>query len=95
MPAAIAAANASATGTPALRTADALFGYGRYTDAIPLYRAALTKGGVDSNLVNLRLGMALALANQRAEAETAFRAVTGPRAEIANYWMAFLNQPRP
>jgi tetratricopeptide (TPR) repeat protein len=93
MPAAIAAANAAASGTPSLRTADALFGYGRYTDAISLYRAALTKGGVDSNLVNFRLGMALALANQRAEAETAFRAVTGPRAEIANYWLAFLNQP--
>jgi tetratricopeptide (TPR) repeat protein len=95
LPTAIAAANAAATGTPALRTADALLGYGRYTDAIPLYRAALTKGGVDPNIVNLRLGMALALANQRAEAEAALRAVTGPRAEIANYWLAFLNQPRP
>jgi len=93
LPAAITAANAAATGTPALRTADALLGYGRYAEAIPLYRAALTKGGVDANLVNTRLGMALALSGNRAEAEAAFRAVTGPRAELAAYWLLFAAQP--
>jgi hypothetical protein len=95
LPNATRTALAAATGMPALRTADALLGYGRYSDAIPLYQAALQKGGVDANLVNTRLGMALGLAGQRAEAEAAFRAVTGPRAELANYWLVFLARPRP
>jgi len=83
---------AAATGTPALRTADAFYGHGRYADAIALYRAALQKGGVDANLVNTRLGMALAAAGNRAEAEAAFRAVTGPRAELAQFWLLWLSQ---
>jgi hypothetical protein len=36
--------------------------------------------------------MALALAGQRAEAEAALRAVTGPRSQIAAYWLAWLGQ---
>jgi hypothetical protein len=36
--------------------------------------------------------MALALAGQRAEAEAAFRSVTGPRAELASLWMLWLAQ---
>jgi hypothetical protein len=83
---------AAATGTPALRTGDALLGYGRHSDAIALYQAALQKGGVDTNVVNTRLGIAYALSGQRAPAETAFRAVTGPRADIAAYWMIWLQQ---
>ena len=44
----------------------------------------------DANLANTRLGASLALAGQRAEAETAFRAVTGPRAELAQFWLLWL-----
>jgi predicted Zn-dependent protease len=83
---------AAATGTPALRTGDAFFGYGRYPEAIALYQAALQKGGVDAATVNTRLGIAYALSGQRALAETAFRAVTGPRAEIAQFWLLWLQQ---
>jgi predicted Zn-dependent protease len=85
---------AGATGTLALSTGDAYLGYGDYGKAISLYRAALTKGGIDANVVNLRLGSALALSGNRAEAETALRAVTGPRGEIAAFWLAWLAQPR-
>jgi len=84
---------AAATGTPALRTGDAFLGYARYVDAIALYQAALQKGGVDANVVNTRLGIAYALAGQRAQAEAAFRAVAGPRAELAQFWMLWLQQP--
>lgn len=83
---------AAATGTPALRTGDAFFGHGRYPDAIALYQAALQKGGVDANVVNTRLGIAYALSGQRAQAEAAFRAVTGPRAELAQYWLLWLQR---
>lgn len=70
--------------------ADALYGYGRYAEAADLYRTALTKTGADSNLINLRLGAALARAGQRAEAEAALRAVTGEPADLARLWLAWL-----
>ena len=92
LPNAQRAALAAASGTPALRTADAFLGHGRYPEAIALYQAALQKGGVDANLVNMRLGIAHARAGQRAEAEAAFRAVTGPRADLASYWLLWLGQ---
>ena len=71
------------------------YGYGQYAEAAELYRAALQKGGEDAGLVNVRLGAALALAGQRAEAEAAFRAVTGgDRAELAQLWLLWLSSTR-
>lgn len=82
---------AGSDGRAALRVADAFFGYGQYAEAAELYRAAL-RNGQDANLVNTRLGAALALAGQRTEAEAALRAVTGPRAELANFWLLWLSR---
>ena len=70
--------------------ADAFFGAGQYAEAAELYRAAMEKGA-DANTSNLRIGAALALARRRAEAETALRAVTGPRAELAQLWLLWLS----
>ncbi len=81
---------AAADGRQARSTGDAYYGYGQFAEAAELYRAAIQKGGVDANLVNLRLGAALAQAGQRAEAETALRAVTGPQAAIARFWQLWL-----
>jgi tetratricopeptide (TPR) repeat protein len=83
---------AAATGAAARAAGDAHFGAGQYAEAAELYRAALQKGGEDANLVNSRLGAALALAGRRAEAEAAFRLVTGPRAELAGFWLAWLSR---
>jgi hypothetical protein len=83
---------AASSGTSALKVADGYFGYGDYAKAAELYRAALQKGSVDANLVNSRLGLALALAGQKAEAEAALRAVTGPRAELANLTLIWVQQ---
>lgn len=85
-------AMAADTGKMALTTADAYYGYGEFAKAATLYRAALQKGGVDANLVNTRLGAALARAGQKAEAEAALKAVQGPRADLAAFWLAWLNQ---
>jgi len=85
-----AKALAAPTGTIALNTGDAYFGYGDYAKAVSLYQAALGKSGVDANAVNMHLGMALALSGDRAGAEAAFRKVTGPRGEVAALWMAWL-----
>lgn len=83
------------TGEAALAAGDALLGTGDYAKAAEHYRAALEKGSVDTALVQNRLGMALALGGQKAEAETALRAVTGPRAGLANYWLLWLAQSAP
>jgi tetratricopeptide (TPR) repeat protein len=87
-----AKALAAPTGTIALNTGDAYYGYGNYAKAATLYRAALGKSGVDPNVVNFHLGMALAMSGDKAGAQAAFRAVTGPRAEVAGLWMAWLGQ---
>ena len=87
-----ASAMAAATGAPALQAGDVLLGAGNYAGAIDLFRASLQKGGTDPNVVNTRLGTALALAGRKAEAETAFRAVSGPRTELAALWLVWLGQ---
>lgn len=83
---------ASGSGSSALKIGDALLGHSDYAKAADLYRAAIQKGGVDANVANTRLGIALALAGRKAESETAFKAVTGARAELANYWLVWLGQ---
>lgn len=88
-------AKASATGNLASQTADAYLGKGDYASAIPLYRAALSKGvGAKADDVNTHLGIALALSGDKAGARTAFAAVTGPiRADIAKFWTVWLDHP--
>ncbi|HEX8443799.1 MAG TPA: hypothetical protein VF631_09140 [Allosphingosinicella sp.] len=86
------ASAAQTTGAEALAVADATFATGNYARAAEFYGAALAKGGVDAGLVNNRLGISLALAGRRPEAEAALRAVSGPRAELASLWLLWLNQ---
>jgi hypothetical protein len=87
------AAMAAATGAPALAAGDAYFGYGDYAAAATLYRAAIQKGGADLAAANVRLGAALALAGQRAEADAHLRSVAAPGADLAAYWLAWLRRP--
>ena len=83
---------AAGTGAASLAAADQHLSFGDYPAAADLYRAALTKGGIDANVGNIRLGIALAMAGRRAEADAAFRAVTGPRADLASLWLVWLGQ---
>ena len=85
-------ARSAANGELAVRLANGYYGHGDYAKAAEFYRVALEKGSVDANVINTRLGMALALAGQKAEAEAALKAVTGQRAGLANYWVLWLNQ---
>lgn len=85
-----AKAMAASTGVSAVKIGDAFYGYGEHAKAIALYRAALTKGGVDANLVNTRLAMALLASGDRAGAEAAFRSLTGPRQNLGAFWLAWL-----
>ena len=80
------------TGTAFLRIGDRYFGMGDYAKAIELYRMAEGKPGTDPNIVNMHLGMALARSGDKAGATEAFKKVTGPNAQIAQYWTIYVNQ---
>lgn len=86
-------AAAAANGTAAKNVGDAYLGSRNFAKAVEMYRLALQKGGVDANLVNTRLGIALAMQGQKAEAKTAFQSVSGAqRGEIARFWATWVDQ---
>lgn len=84
------AAKTAATGTALIGVGDRYYSLGQYAKAVEVYRQALGKPGVDANLANLHIGMALTRAGDKAGANTALSAVSGPRAEIAKYWLVYL-----
>jgi hypothetical protein len=92
--ASLASATAKALSSGNAKTAiaygDANYGYGNYAKAAEVYRAVLGMGGADTATANLRLGMALAMSGDKAGAQAALKAVTGPKAPIAAYWMAYV-----
>lgn len=69
---------------------DVYLGRGDYAKAAAAYRAQVAKGGAGADLANLRLGIALARSGDKAGATTAFNAVQGSRAGIAQLWLAYL-----
>lgn len=83
----------ASTGKPIAALAGAYLSYGQYDKAAQLYRQALSKGGVDANQVNTRLGISLGESGDYAGAKTAFAAVTGPglRQQIAEMWTIWAN----
>jgi tetratricopeptide (TPR) repeat protein len=86
-------AAAAKTGRAALGTADAYLGYGDYAKAAALYKMALAKGGVDADIANLRMGLALGKSGDKAAARAAFEAVAGePRKTLASYYLIWLAQ---
>jgi hypothetical protein len=89
--AAAKAALGGSSGKSAMEAGDTLYGIGAFAEAAPLYKAAAAKGGVDANLANLHLGMALARAGDKAGATAALNAVTGPQANTAKYWLIWVN----
>jgi tetratricopeptide (TPR) repeat protein len=84
-------AAAAKTGRSAAGTADAYLGYGDYAKAATLYKLALSKGGVDTDAVNTRLGFALGKTGDKAGAEAALKAVSAaPRNQLAKYYLVWL-----
>jgi len=74
-----------------LRVGDRYYGAGNYAKAADMYRQALAKGA-DANLANLRLGEALARSGDKAGAAAAFGKVTGSLAEIAKFWLIYVQR---
>jgi tetratricopeptide (TPR) repeat protein len=90
--AAATAAKAAPDAKKAMVTAEAYYGYGDYAQAADLYRVALTKSGVDKDLANLRLGMSLLMAGDKAGATTALNAAGGAQSAVAKLWLTYAAQ---
>ena len=89
----LAAATKSAqTGMALLHIGDRYYAMGDYAKALELYRMAQGKSDVEPNVARLHIGMALARQGDKAGATAAFNAVTGPRADIAKFWLTYVNQ---
>jgi len=86
------ASKQAANGMALLRIGDRYYGMGDYAKAAELYRQSMGKPGVDPAVANLHLGMALARSGDKAGATAAFNAVTGPRADVAKYWLLYVNK---
>jgi tetratricopeptide (TPR) repeat protein len=87
---------AKANPKSALVTGDAYYGYADYAKAASLYKQAVGAATVDQGTANLRLGMALARAGDKAGAEAALKQVKGgPREALAQYWLVYVNQAKP
>lgn len=85
------ATKSAQSGMALLRIGDRYYAMGDYAKAVELYRMAMGKPGVDSAVANLHIGMALARAGDKAGATAALNAVSGPRAEIAKFWLTYLS----
>jgi tetratricopeptide (TPR) repeat protein len=85
------ATKTATSGMALLRIGDRYYGMGNYAKAADLDRQAKARG-VDSSLADLHLGMALARAGDKAGATSAFNAVTGPLAEVAKFWLIYVQQ---
>lgn len=75
-----------------VRVADRYLGMGDYAKALELYRQAEGAAGIDSNLLKLNTGIALARSGDKAGAQTAFAGVSGALQPIAAYWQLYVKQ---
>ncbi|HEU4961115.1 MAG TPA: hypothetical protein VFT56_11960 [Sphingomonas sp.] len=83
-------AASSAKGDLAQQTADAYLGQGNYAKAIELYQLALQKGVTHTDETKLHLGIAQAMAGDKASAATQFAAVQpGPNKDVATLWQTW------
>jgi tetratricopeptide (TPR) repeat protein len=85
----LAAAKTAPAGSTLVGIGDRMYGLGQYATAADIYRRALAKGA-DKDLANLHLGMALARAGDKAGATAALKAAGGPQADIARYWLLYV-----
>jgi tetratricopeptide (TPR) repeat protein len=76
---------------PLVHIGDRYAAMGEYSKAVDAYHAAQSKPGADPNLINLHLGMALARQGDKAGAATAFKSVSGPLANVAQYWLLYVS----
>jgi tetratricopeptide (TPR) repeat protein len=86
------AAKTAASGTALIGIGDRYYAMGDYAQAVEAYRSAMGKPGVDAAIANLHIGMALARSGDKTGATAALNSVTGPRSDVAKYWLIYVNQ---
>ena len=84
-------ARKSPTGKIAIAAGDQYFSLGEYDKAAEMYQLAVTKGGADSDLARIRLGIAQVKQGQLDAAKASFGQVTGARAPAAKMWLAYVD----
>ena len=57
-----------------------------FDQAVELYTLALSKGGIDANIAQTRLGIASFAQGKYADADAYFAKVGGPRQTVAKLW---------
>lgn len=90
-PGLIAAMTMAKESLPLVHIGDRLAVLGDNSKAADAYRLALTKPGADPSLVNLHIGMALAREGDKAGAAAALKAVSGPLADVAKFWLTYVS----
>lgn len=87
-----ALATRAAKAANAAEAADGYLALGDYAKAAGLYRTALTQAPADAGQVNARLGIALVRSGDVAGGKQILSAVTGPWADIAQFWLLWSEQ---
>lgn len=86
------ATKAAVNGMALLRIGDRYYAMGDYAKAVELYKMSMDKPGVDKDVANLHVGMALARSGDKAGATAALNSVGGTRAGIAKLWLTYVDQ---
>ena len=84
------ASKTAVNGMALLRIGDRYYAMKDYAKAVDMYRQAMGKPGVDPNLANLHVGMALAASGDKTGAAAALKSVGGAQAGIAQYWLIYV-----
>lgn len=92
LPALARDAAAAANGVTANAAGDAFLQYGDAAKAEEFYKMALTKGGIDKDRAQTRLGIAQADQGKWADAKASFAQVAGIRAPMARLWTVWVDQ---
>ncbi|MGC4251088.1 MAG: hypothetical protein QM605_06345 [Sphingobium sp.] len=92
LPAAVKKASSASNGGSALAAADTYFSLAQYPKAVELYRLALSKGGINNDQANARLGIALARSGDLAGAKTALANVNGNWSNVAGFWSIWIEE---
>lgn len=85
-------ARKAASGVTAMAAGDAFLSYDQPAKAEEMYQLALTKGGVETERVETRLGIAQVDEGKYADAEATFGKITGPRKQLADLWTIYAEQ---
>ncbi|WP_338468393.1 hypothetical protein RXV95_07555 [Novosphingobium sp. ZN18A2] len=85
-------ARSAANGVTAMAAGDAYLSYDMPAKAADMYQLALTKGGVETERVETRLGIAQVDEGKYDDAKATFAKITGPRKTLAALWTIYANQ---